>query len=113
MSGRKRNRIRKGMGERAFDLFNYVFLAVFSFTILFPFWNLLVQSFSAPDAGYVDALQIWPEKFSTFNYEYVLSNKYIWIGYRETLFRTIVGTFLGLLMTAMGAYVLSKKTFAA
>lgn len=52
---------------------------------------------------------MWPKKFSAFNYKYVLANKYIWTGYRETLIRTIAGTALSVTLTAMGAYVLSKK----
>nr|WP_308626557.1 carbohydrate ABC transporter permease [uncultured Eisenbergiella sp.] len=102
-------KIKQSPGSRAFDWFNYIFLALFSVTILFPFWNLFVQSISSPDAGIVDALQMWPKKFSAFNYEYVLSNKYIWTGYRETLIRTVAGTALSVTLTAMGAYVLSKK----
>lgn len=109
MKKRNQNKIRHSRGEILFDCMNYVFMGIFSFTILFPFWNLFVQSISSPDAGVVNAVQMWPKKISSFNYEYVLSNKYIWSGYRETLIRTIAGTFLGVLLTAMGAYVLSKK----
>lgn len=102
-------KIKRSAGDRAFDWINYLFLALFSLTILFPFWNLFVQSVSSPDSGVVDALQMWPKKFSAFNYKYVLANKYIWTGYRETLIRTIAGTALSVTLTAMGAYVLSKK----
>ena len=52
---------------------------------------------------------MWPKKFSAFNYKYVLANKYIWTGYRETLIRTIAGTALSVTLTAMGAYVAFKK----
>ena len=102
-------KIKRSAGDRAFDWINYLFLALFSLTILFPFWNLFVQSVSSPDSGVVDALQMWPKKFPAFNYKYVLANKYIWTGYRETLIRTIAGTALSVTLTAMGAYVLSKK----
>ena len=102
-------KIKRSAGDRAFDWINYLFLALFSLTILLPFWNLFVQSVSSPDSGVVDALQMWPKKFSAFNYKYVLANKYIWTGYRETLIRTIAGTALSVTLTAMGAYVLSKK----
>lgn len=106
----QRGKVKKNVMSKLFDWCNYLFLAIFAFTILFPFWNLLVQSLSAPDAGIVDALQIWPEKFSLFNYQYVLSNKYIWIGYRETLIRTVIGTLAGVSLTALGAYVLSSPS---
>ncbi len=91
------------------DMVIYLFLALFSLTILFPFWNLFVKSISAADAGIVDALQMWPKKISSFNYKYVLTNRYIWSGYRETILRASVGTVLSVTVTAMGAYALSKK----
>lgn len=109
MRKKGKSRMKRHMGEIIFDGFNYFLLGVLSLSIIFPFWSLFVQSVSSPDAGIVDALQLWPEKFSTFNYEYVLSNRYIWTGYRETLIRTVFGTFFGVLLTAMGAWVLSRK----
>jgi putative aldouronate transport system permease protein len=45
------------------------------------------------------------------NYRKVLESKYIWRGYQNTLIRTVVGTVLQLFITAMGAYVLSKKFY--
>lgn len=109
MKRQRKTGIRRSKGDIIFDCINYLILAIFSFSILFPFWNLFIQSISSPDAGIVDALQMWPKKVSAFNYKYVLSNKYIWSGYRETLIRTVAGTVLSLLLTSMGAYVLSKK----
>lgn len=103
------NKIRRSVRGKSFDIVNYLILAIFSLTILFPFWNLFVKSISSPDAGIVEALQMWPKKFSAFNYQYVLNNRYIWSGYRETLIRTITGTVLSVTLTAMGAYTLSKK----
>ncbi len=103
------NKIRCSVRGKSFDIVNYLILAIFSLTILFPFWNLFVKSISSPDAGIVEALQMWPKKFSAFNYQYVLSNRFIWSGYRETLIRTITGTVLSVTLTAMGAYTLSKK----
>lgn len=109
MRKEQKNRIKRSKGEIVFDGMNYILLGILSISIIFPFWSLFVQSVSAPDAGIVDALQLWPEKFSAFNYEYVLSNRYIWTGYRETLIRTVFGTAVGVLLTAMGAWVLSRK----
>jgi len=103
------SKIRRNVWGKSFDIVNYLILTLFALTILFPFWNLFVKSISSPDAGIVEALQMWPKKLSSFNYEYVLKNRYIWSGYRETLIRTIAGTLLSVTLTAMGAYTLSKK----
>ncbi len=48
------------------------------------------------------------KKFSAFNYKYVLANKYIWTGYRETLIRTIAGTALRRHADSDGAYAFKK-----
>ena len=103
--------INKTHGERIFDIVNYFIMGIFVLTILYPFWNLFVISVNSPSGGAVNSLTFWPNKFSLFNYKYVMSNRYIWIGYRETLIRTITGTFLSVIFTAFGAYALSKKYF--
>ena len=38
--------MKKGFGSRSFDLFNILFMLVFSFLVLYPFWNQLVYSFN-------------------------------------------------------------------
>ena len=94
-----------------FDIVNYAFLAFFCLTILYPFWNLLMTSLNNPTAGSLGGLSLWAKEFTLDNYKYVLSSKYIWIGYRETLFRTVLGTSLTIICTASAAYALSKKYF--
>ena len=102
-----RNKIRKPWGERLFDGFNVFIMALLAFSILYPFWNLLVQSFND---GYlnVNELHFVPVRFTWSNYTYVLKNEYVWSGYRETVIRTVLGTALGLLATIFGAYATSK-----
>ena len=102
-----RNKSRKPWGERLFDGFNVFIMALLAFSILYPFWNLLVQSFND---GYlnVNELHFVPVRFTWSNYTYVLKNEYVWSGYRETVIRTVLGTALGLLATIFGAYATSK-----
>ncbi len=79
------------------------------FSILYPFWDLLVESFNS---GYASGFaRLWPKRLTWGNYIKVFSNKFIWSGYRETLIVTGAGTALSLLSTIIGAYCLSKKDF--
>ncbi|MDI6618969.1 MAG: carbohydrate ABC transporter permease [Clostridiales bacterium] len=103
--------IKKSLNERIFDIINSIIMIIFMVTILYPFWNLFVTSVNSPSSGGVNVLSLWPEKFSLFNYKYVLRNPYIWIGYRETIIRVVFGTFLSIVVTSFGAYALSKKNF--
>ncbi|MDR1600055.1 MAG: carbohydrate ABC transporter permease [Oscillospiraceae bacterium] len=104
---RRRNAIRKGAGETAFDALNITFMLLMALSIIYPFWNLALQSLND---GYttINTLRLWPVKPTLFNYEHVLTNPYIWSGYRETLIRTVFGTALNLAATILGAYALSK-----
>ena len=83
---------------------NVILMVIIAISIIYPFWNLLIQSLNE---GYANPneLRFWPARFTTVNYTYVLGNQYIWSGYRETLIRTILGTFLSLIATMCGAYV--------
>lgn len=101
-------KIKRSLGSRMFDGFNVFVMIFLSVSIIYPFWNLLVQSLNNGYAT-VNALRFWPENFTFFNYEHVLTNRYIWSGYRETVIRTVAGTFLSVLTTMFGAYVLSKS----
>jgi putative aldouronate transport system permease protein len=103
-----KTKIRKPLGERIFDVANISLMIIIAISILYPFWNLLIQSFNDGFTN-VNELRLWPARFTTYNYQYVLENKYIWSGYRETLIRVVAGTALSLLATIFGAYATSKK----
>lgn len=99
-------------GDKVFDFVILVALLFIAASIIIPFWNLLVQSLNS---GYTSMgkINLVPERFTLFNYEYVMGNQYIWSGYRETLIRTIGGTALSLAATILGAYALSKPYLPA
>lgn len=101
-------KIRRAFGERLFDFINVFLMVIICITVVYPFWNLLVQSLND---GYisVNQLRLLPEKFTLYNYEHVLSNRYIWSGYRETLIRIVLGTSMEVFTTMIGGYALSKK----
>lgn len=96
-------------GERVFYACNYVILTLVAASTLYPFIYVLASSLSSPDA--VAAAKIWlfPIDFTLEAYKKVFSNPQIWIGYANSLFYTIVGTFVNVLLTILGAYPLSKK----
>ncbi len=101
-------KIRKSLGDRLFNTANIALMVIISVSIVYPFWNLLVQSLND---GYTAAnhLRFWPLRFTFFNYKHVLNNRYIWSGYRETLIRIVLGTSLEVFVTMIGGYALSKR----
>ena len=103
-------RVKISRGERIFGVFNVIILTLFTIACLYPFWYVIVASFSesALLMSHPEALLL-PVGWSTEAYEYVFHTKAIWIGYGNTIFYVVVGTAINIFMTLLAAYFLSRK----
>ncbi|MEK3725183.1 carbohydrate ABC transporter permease [Paenibacillus sp. FSL H8-0034] len=100
----------QGLMDKLLDIGIHVGLVLLMIFALYPM--LYVAFASISDAGQLIAhkgLLFKPLGFSIEAYKNVFKNPGILIGYRNTLFILIMGVILNLFMTAMGAYVLSRK----
>lgn len=104
-----------GVSLKRIDLpkiFINTMLFLLTLTILIPILNLLAMSLSDPlKVHELGGLQIIPEGFSLINYKLLLSNPLVTKSILNSLFITIVGTLINLLLTSMAAYVLAKVDF--
>ena len=105
----KKNRIQSSPGERVFTVFNYIFFTVLCLLMLYPFWHVMMLSFSSMAQALKGGIFLWPRGFNLDTYRSVFKNPDIYTGFGTTLFVTVVGTVLGTLLTAMTAYPLSKS----
>ncbi|MCL2835037.1 MAG: carbohydrate ABC transporter permease [Treponema sp.] len=92
-----------------FDIFNYILLGILTLLFLYPFWYTLVMSFSTPVQANSLGLRFFPWPIDLSAYNEAFASTQIWIGFANTLFRVIVGTVLGILITYAAAYALSRK----
>ncbi len=102
----------KSIGSRVFNFINIIFFAFVIVACLAPVWHVFCASFS--DAGWVlnQSGIIWRiNDFNLTGYQLVFENKNIWTGYANTFLYVIASTALGMLLTVMGAYALSRKEF--
>lgn len=93
-----------------FSLFSciiYVFISLFTIFCFLPFWLVVINSFAAEEAIRVNGYQIFPGKFSLYSYMYLFNGKQIYYSYGVTIFVTVVGTLMAVLVTAMFAYPLA------
>lgn len=104
--------IKPTVGERTFDVFNIIILAVLSLLFLIPFLAVFSTSFiSAEESMRRGAFVLIPEKIDFGAYDMLLNRgMIIYNAYKVTFFRITVGTFLNLLFTATLAYGLSRRT---
>lgn len=101
--------IKVSASRKVFNVFNYFFLAFLAFTTLYPFIYTLSMSLSTTKAATEMGLHLYPKEISIMAYKMVFNNRDIFTSYGNTLFRTIVGTITGLLVTTMFAYALSRR----
>ena len=92
---------------------DYVILVIVSllgFSMLYPFVNLVFQSLS-PNWVITEAngMLLWPKEVTFQNYVYVVKYPNVWNSYKNTIFVTVIGTSLSLIMSTLGGYALSKR----
>lgn len=93
-----------------FEAVNYIILALLGFSMIYPFIYVLVYSLNDGYDSMRGGLYFFPRKFTLENYAQVFDNPRIWQAYKITLTRTILGTFLHVMLCSLMAYALSKKT---
>ena len=101
--------MKESKGYRIFTVFNTIILILIVFVTLFPFLNVVAQSFSSE--GYINSGQvsIFPKGFNINTYKIVAADHMFWINYKNTIVYTDLGTAVSMVLTTMFAYVLSKK----
>ncbi|GAA0439124.1 MAG: carbohydrate ABC transporter permease [Bacillota bacterium] len=96
-------------GDRFMVIMIYIFLTLLAFVTFYPFWNSLVISFNNGQDTMLGGVTFWPRDFTLDNYEIVFQDKRLVNAFMISVARTVVGTILSVLATAMLAYGLSKK----
>ncbi|MCI8798570.1 carbohydrate ABC transporter permease [Acetatifactor muris] len=99
----------KGKKIRLFDVINTILLLLLAFVCIYPLYYTVIASFSDYIPVATGKVSFWPIDFTTLAYEAILDNKEIWLGYRNTIIYTILGTLFNLFLTVPTAYVMSKK----
>lgn len=89
----------------------YVILFLLGFATLYPFIYVISCSVSDPNNVFLMKVILWPVGFSWQGMNMVLTNPNVWQGYYNTLWYTVVGTALTVVITVSFAYPLSRKEF--
>ena len=98
--------------DRIFRIVNTVFMILLMIITLYPFWYVAMASFS--DSNVLIAhtgLLLKPLHFNLNAYRMVAKNPNLLSGYTNTILIVVVGTLSSTIMTAIGAYVMSRKPF--
>ncbi|MEC0126991.1 carbohydrate ABC transporter permease [Paenibacillus pabuli] len=99
----------KSIGRRVFHIMNYTILLLISLLCILPFINLLAVSFSSSAAVSAGSVTFWPIEFTTKAYEFALTGGSFFSSLWVAIQRTVLGTFVNLVLIVLTAYPLSKS----
>ncbi len=100
---------RLDRSEIIFKVLAYVLLTIFAIACLYPFIYLLSGSVSSLDAMNRGDVYLWPVGWQVDAYKAVFTDSLFWLAYCNTLFYTMYGTIVSMLVAITGAYALSKS----
>ena len=106
---RKSTRIRETKADRIFNVINLIFWILVLFIVLYPLWLILIASVSDPDAVLAGKVLIFPVDFSLMGYDAVFQYSELWTSYANSIFYTVFGSLLSVMITIAAAYALSRK----
>ena len=110
---------RKRKKVSPFTVLNYLLFIVIGIIMVYPFWYVVMYSFSDPTQSSLSRLYLLPQGFTLESYKYAFSKKILFTGFFNSVFLTVVGTCVNMLLTICLAYPLSrdklpgKKYFSA
>ena len=99
----------RSRSDRLFDRVNVAMLVVILVATLYPVYFVVIASVSSPTLVSAGHVYLWPEGFNVEGYSYILRDKRIMIGYRNSLVYAVGQTVVSLVLTIPAAYALSRR----
>ncbi|MGG4393356.1 carbohydrate ABC transporter permease [Paenibacillus thiaminolyticus] len=103
--------IDRSIGDRIFDVVNYVLLTLVMLIVLYPLLFVLSASVSNPETVLRGEMWLIPKQINFDAYAKIFQNEDILLGYGNTILYTLLGTAINLIMTICAAYPLARKDF--
>ncbi len=101
--------IKLGWDDIVVSAVSYFVTFSFAFICVIPFIYVIVYSFTPYELYLQRPFNLLPERVIMDAYTAVFKYKYIWTGYRNTLFIASVGTACSMILLVMTAYPFTKK----
>ncbi len=103
---------RRSAGDVAFNIVNYLVLGVLALICIYPFWYVIMASFSDPRIPNLGLLVV-PKNFTLYNYQEVLKMEGLLPAAGVSVARTVVGTLLSVGAVTFLGYIFSKDNVPA
>jgi putative aldouronate transport system permease protein len=100
---------RRTKEDKVFDVINVFLVAMIVLLVIYPLYFIVIASISNPNMIYEGKVWFLPKELTFEGYERILRDSKIWLGYKNSIVYTVVGTIVNVSFTLMAAYALSRK----
>ncbi|CAM3718658.1 carbohydrate ABC transporter permease [Aeromicrobium ponti] len=100
---------RRSKEDKVFDIINVFLVAIILILVVYPLYFIVIASFSDPNMIYDGKVWLLPKELTFEGYERIFQDNKIWLGYKNSIVYTVVGTIVNVSFTLMAAYALSRK----
>ncbi|MBB3108835.1 putative aldouronate transport system permease protein [Paenibacillus phyllosphaerae] len=98
------------LSDKTFNAAIYAILTVLTLCCLYPILHIVFASFSDPARLVAHKGVLWrPLGFTVDGYKLIFKDNSLLIGYRNAILYVGLGTLVNMIMTVMGAFVLSRR----
>lgn len=87
----------------------YSIVSLFLISIVIPFWTVFLDSVNPTELARNPGLKLWPQGFTLEAYTEVFGQENIGIAYLNTIYRTVLGSFLVVMVSFCAAFPLSRQ----
>src|SRR5690554_5278947 len=105
----KKRKVKIATSEKIAQACIITFLTIFTLLCLLPFLNVLGSSFATSGEISTRPFIIIPKTFTLDAYRYILSTPTIFKSIGVSIFVTVIGTFVSMVLTSFLAYALSRR----
>ncbi|MGN1059466.1 MAG: carbohydrate ABC transporter permease [Clostridia bacterium] len=105
--------LENSKSDLVFDVVNNCMLVFLLLIILYPLIVVVSSSFSSPSALMAGKVFFFPIEPTLDGYKAVFTHRDIWMGLGNSVFYTLVGTTVNMIVTTFAAYPLSRKDFTS
>lgn len=91
---------------QVFDIVNYIIFIIIALIIIVPIWKVVVDSFNAVG---VYQFQLWPNRPTIDGYKTIIETEKLYQPFLNSVYTTLAGAILGLVLSTLGGYVLAQK----
>jgi putative aldouronate transport system permease protein len=109
MRDHRKNKLKGNRSDRIMNVINIVVMLILAFTFFYPFGYTLVISLCNVKEASELGFKLFVRQPTLESYKIVFQSSQIWVALGNTIFRTVAGAALSLIVTFCGAVALSRR----